>query len=268
MKNVKKFIISLLCVAAACLALGGCEKTSSQIEAESIKAIRAENLEDVRVYTEDYFASAMKDTKYEAFKSYIENTTIVSQPFDNDWGYRWGQFTEQYGEVKDAVVDLVDKTEDGYSARIILTGDNDAQMALTIKYDDSMRPVSTSIAEYSDDSKETLGSKMATAGVNTITGILVVFVILVLLSLIISAFGLLGKLNETAPENKDSKPQAKAAPAAAPVKAAPAAGQEIDLAKNQELVAVIAAAIAAAEDKPPEGYVVRSIRRLQNNKWR
>ena len=44
--------------------------------------------------------------------------------------------------------------------------------------------------------------------------------------------------------------------------------QDPHLAKNQELVAVIAAAIAAAEDKPPEGYVVRSIRRLQNNKWR
>jgi hypothetical protein len=34
------------------------------------------------------------------------------------------------------------------------------------------------------------------------------------------------------------------------------------------LVAVIAAAIAAAEEKPVEGFVVRSIRRVKTNKWR
>jgi hypothetical protein len=34
------------------------------------------------------------------------------------------------------------------------------------------------------------------------------------------------------------------------------------------LIAVIAAAIAAAEDKPVEGFVVRSIKRVKTNKWR
>lgn len=264
MKNVKKFIISFLCAAAACLTLGGCEKTSSQIEVESMNAIRAANLEDVRSYTEEYFASVMKSATYESFVKYTDEATIVSMPFDNDWGYRWGQFAGKYGEVKDAVVDLVDKTDDGYTARIILTGDNESQMALTIRYDEGMHPISTTIAEYSDDSQETLGSKMSTAGVNTITGIMVVFVILVLLSLIISCFGLLNKLQETPPEKKDSKPAVKAVPASK----VPAASAEVDLSKNEELVAVIAAAIAAAEDRPPEGYVVRSIRRLHNNKWR
>ena len=82
------------------------------------------------------------------------------------------------------------------------------------------------------------------------------------------------------PQNKDKK-KAPAPAAAAAESAAPAgpSAEEIDLAKNQELIAVIAAAIAAYEDKPvslfmpgdpnaqSEGYVVRSIRRLHNNKW-
>lgn len=267
MKNLKKFIIPFLCIAAACLMLGGCEKTSSQIEAESMQAIREANLEDVRTYTENYFAATMKGATYEAFKSYTDQgQQIVSLPFDNDWGYRWGQFTEKHGAVKEANVDLVDKTDEGFSARIILTGEDEGQMAFTIQYDKALRPVSTSISDYSDDSEETLGSKMAKAGVNTVTGILVVFVILILLSLIISCFKFLNRAQEVAPEKKDAK--ASQAKPAAPVKAAPAAEEEISLAGNEELVAVIAAAIAAAEDKPPEGYVVRSIRRLHNNKWR
>ena len=267
MKNVRKYIFAFLCIAAVCLSLSGCEKTSSQIEAESMQAIKAANLEDVRSYTEEYFAAVMKSATYEAFKAYTDQgQAIVSIPFDNDWGYRWGQFTAKHGAVLDAAVDIVDKTDDGFSARIILTGEDEGQMALTIRYDKGLRPVSTSIQDYSDDSQETLGSKMATAGGNTVTGILVVFFILVLLTFIISAFKFLNRSSEIAPQKKDAKAPARAA---APVPAAAAAsGEEISLEDNQELIAVIAAAIAAAEDRPPEGYVVRSIRRLQNNKWR
>ncbi len=267
MKNLKKFMISFLCVAAACLALGGCEKTSSQIESESREAIKARNLEDVRTYTEEYFAEAMKKLSCEQLASYMdEQGAVVSIPFDNDWQYRWAQFEEKHGKVTDAVVDLVDKTDNGFTGRIILTGEDEGQMALTVTYDSSLRPISTAIADYSDDSQETLGSKMAAAGINTVTGLLVVFSVLILLSLIISCFKLLNKASEVAPEKKDASASAPAPARAAAPAAAPS--EEIDIAKNQELVAVIAAAIAAAEEKPVEGYVVRSIRRLHNNKWR
>ena len=113
---------------------------------------------------------------------------------------------------------------------------------------------------------------MATAAGNTVTGLIVVFFILVGLSLIISCFKFVNKLGgEVKPEKKDSKKSAAAKPAgkAAPAPAASAAAPsvELDLEKNKELAAVIAAAIAAYEEKPVEGYVVRSIRRLGNNKW-
>ena len=48
--------------------------------------------------------------------------------------------------------------------------------------------------------------------------------------------------------------------------AAPAQAEE-NLADDGELVAVIAAAIAAAEGTTTDGFVVRSIKRRKSNKW-
>jgi Na+-transporting methylmalonyl-CoA/oxaloacetate decarboxylase gamma subunit len=273
-----RYLTALLCIALAALMLSGCEKTSSQIEAEKQAEIKAENVADVQAYTQKNFADNMKNETFETFQKYLEEGNIAVSPvFDNDWANRWNQFTEAHGAVKDAVVDLTQRTaEGGYTSRIILTGEDDAMMAMTIAFTDTMAPVSTSISDYSNDADETLGSKMSTAAGNTITGLLVVFCILIGLSLIISCFKFVNKIGgEVKPENKDKK---KAAPAAAPAAraAAPApTSAELDLARNQELVAVIAAAIAAATDSPValsgdapvDGYVVRSIRRLHNNKW-
>ena len=58
------------------------------------------------------------------------------------------------------------------------------------------------------------------------------------------------------------KAQAAAAPAPAPV-AAPVEAAEAD---DTELIAVIAAAIAAAEGTTTDGFVVRSIRKINRKK--
>ena len=270
MKRIKRIVLAFLLVLTVGTALTGCEKTSSQIEAESQEAIRAKNIEDVGKYTTDYLATTMKSAQYEQFEQFIgSGQHLVSIPFDNDWGYRWKQFHDLHGEVKEAVVDLTERTDDGYTSRIILTGEDNLQMALTIAYDKTMTPVSTSIGDYSDDSNETLGSKMKVAAGNTATGLIVVFFVLILLSLIISCFKFVNKIGEVKPENKDAgaKTAQPAKKEAAPEAAVSA--EDIDLAKNQELVAVIAAAIAAYEGTTTaDGYVVRSIRRLKNNKWR
>lgn len=289
MKKLRRIVTALLCIVLSAFVLSGCKKTASQIEAEHQKEIKAENVSDVASYTEEYFAATMKNVSYEEFVTYLEEgKTVVSKTFDNDWGNRWKQFNDAHGAVVDAVVDLTQRTSEGdYDSRIILTGEDGLMMALTVKYDEAMIPYATAIGDYSDDSQETLGSKMSTAAGNTITGLIVVFLILVGLSLIISCFRFVNKAGgEVKPQNKDAKktaaPAPKAAAPAAPApKAAPAepSAEELDLAKTQELIAVIAAAISTYEGKPvslympgdpnaeSQGYVVRSIRRLHNNKW-
>ena len=73
-------------------------------------------------------------------------------------------------------------------------------------------------------------------------------------------------------EEKPAEPEKKKEePKAAPAKAAPApvvVEEEEDEIDDLELVAVITAAIAASEGVPADGFVVRSIRKSTQNKWK
>ena len=109
--------------------------------------------------------------------------------------------------------------------------------------------------------EKTLGQKMEEAVLNTLMGVCVVFAMLFFLSFLISQFKHISKLEEGF-----KKKNAPAAPAPAPV-AAPAPVEEEEVADDGELIAVIAAAIAAAEGTSTDGFVVRSIKKSNRNKW-
>lgn len=108
----------------------------------------------------------------------------------------------------------------------------------------------------------TLAEEMGQAGMNTIMGIGIVFLVLLFLSFLISLFKYIGVVVE----KMNKKPAAPAA-APAPKAAAPVAAASEELVDDKELVAVIAAAIAAYENTSTDSFVVRSIRRKPNNKW-
>ena len=109
--------------------------------------------------------------------------------------------------------------------------------------------------------EKTMGQKMEEAVLNTLMGVCVVLVMLFFLSFLISQFKHISKLEEGF-----KKKNAPAAPAPAPV-AAPAPVEEEEVADDGELIAVIAAAIAAAEGTSTDGFVVRSIKKSNRNKW-
>ncbi len=100
----------------------------------------------------------------------------------------------------------------------------------------------------------TIGETMQKAGLNTVMGIGVVFVILVLISILISGFKIIPALEksfakkdevvEASPENLEQ------------IRAEEASEDE------GELIAVIAAAIAASTGTSTDSFVVRSIRRI------
>lgn len=99
------------------------------------------------------------------------------------------------------------------------------------------------------------------AGLNTLLGMGTVFVMLIFMSFIISLIKYVpALLNGTSKKKKEEAP--KAAPAPAP--AAVVEEEEMD---DTELIAVIAAAIAASEGTSTDGFVVRSIKRRKSNKW-
>lgn len=130
---------------------------------------------------------------------------------------------------------------------------------------DQMVPAYMTVEE-----QETIGGNLRSAGINTIMGVGTVFVILLFLVFVISLFIFVGKA-----ENVQKKETEKKAPVSpAPVQTAPAASAPAQTAATEaddiEMAIVLAAAIAAAEEEgtSTDGYVVRSIRKVNRNKWR
>ena len=104
----------------------------------------------------------------------------------------------------------------------------------------------------------TFGELMTKAGLNTLMGMGTVFAVLILIAALISSFNLIPKI-QAAFSKKEKKVETAADNAVAQIVENEAV-QEDDL----ELIAVIAAAIAASEGAAStDGYVVRSIRRIR-----
>ena len=100
-----------------------------------------------------------------------------------------------------------------------------------------------------------MAAKLADAGINTLLGMGTAFAVLILISLIISLFPMIGKIGKKQPAPAPAKP------------AAPEVVEAEDLSDDEELVAVIAAAIAAYEGSTSasgDGFVVRSIRKRRS----
>lgn len=111
---------------------------------------------------------------------------------------------------------------------------------------------------------KTMGQLMTKAALNTLLGMGTVFVVLILISLIISAFGLIPKIQASFSKKKEEpviSPSASAVPVAAST-------ETEELSDDLELVAVIAAAIAAYEGTSTESFRVRSIKRANTTKWK
>ncbi len=108
-----------------------------------------------------------------------------------------------------------------------------------------------------------LADNMQRAGMNTLMGIGIVFLMLVFLSFVIGLFKYIEKFQNVG-KKKAAEEAPKAEEAPAPAIAQSEAADE-DFADDLELVAVISAAIAAYENTSGDSFVVRSIKK--SNKW-
>jgi len=109
----------------------------------------------------------------------------------------------------------------------------------------------------------TLGESMTKAGTNTMIGMGTVFVMLIVISFIIRAMGIIPKLQSMSHKKEESVDNAISG-----IIEREESGSD-DTVDDGELIAVIAAAIAAAEGSSPAsasgegGFTVRSIRRIR-----
>lgn len=134
---------------------------------------------------------------------------------------------------------------------------HDLRMSFVFDKDDVIQSVSV-------DPIYSTGEILTKAGLNTILGMGSVFVVLILISLIISCFNFIPKIQGLFGKKAAPAPAPKKEVAPAPV-AAPVVEEQVD---DLEVIAVITAAVAAAMGTSTDGFVVRSIRRSNSNKWR
>lgn len=167
----------------------------------------------------------------------------------------WEAALEDMGDYQSIVsVEASVDEEDGVINATIQGSKRQAIVEFVVE-DQAVTAITTNVV-YS------FGEKMEKAALNTLLGMGTVFVVLILISLIIGCFGFIPKIQ--AMFNKKSKEEEKAE--AVDNTIAQIIEKE-ELSDDLELVAVIAAAIAASEGAAStDGFVVRSIKRA-GNKW-
>lgn len=187
----------------------------------------------------------MSDEDLLMYQSYGDQMDASTMKVINSWT-----------EVKDEVGDFVDYGEvvvtvANGTTTVEQTADfTGRDIKVTFVYDKDMN-----VEDINLDRIYSLGETMTKAAMNTAMGMGTVFVMLIVISLIISCFTFINKAQKKAESKKAASAPVPAAPAAAP------AVEEAPQTDDLELVAVIAAAIAAATGTSTDDFVVRSIKR-------
>lgn len=236
--------ISSVCAAAVCtvsLTFSGAAvvMADSEIDEATMTQIvmTAEGLTDTII--------PLSDEEIEAYLNSGDEFTEGAMTAWNDVKAEVGEFVES-GEAE------VEFSNRQYTATVPVDFEKlDAEFIYVFEDADGMvTPVSVAVnVQYP------LSTTMKNAGLNTLMGLGTVFVILILLIFVISLFKFIPGSAGTKKEKKEE------APTPAPVPAVPV--QETVQDADEELVAVIAAAIAAAEGTTTDGFVVRSIRKIK-----
>ncbi len=203
----------------------------------------------VDIYESDNIDTYKEDEEYKLFVKAVDSLESASE----DMGSYMGIVSSEATVDEESAVVNVNVEGSGHDAIIeVIIGE------------DGVESVTTNV-------KYSFGESMERAALNTLLGMGTVFVVLILICFIISCFKFISVFENRNKNKKDDKaeaPKAESAPAPAPVTVEPATVQEENLTDDLELVAVIAAAIAASEGRTTtDGLVVRSIRKANKNKW-
>lgn len=260
-KNMKK-LASLLFMAMLVLGLTACGGSKEPVQtvvdsayAEQVADFIVANITGMSAEEMQYYVDMdAEDLQAVLDQSGIPIEAVAFQDIFN--GYI--NYTEELGTYISTDSSELKGDEEEASLATVVTFDIHAATLNLIFDEDGV------VTTGSIDPIYSFGEILQKAGLNTIIGMGTVFVILIFISLVIALLPKLTGMIENFGKKEEAPAAAPAAPKAAP--AAPAAAEE--LADDLELVAVISAAIAAYTGTSSDGFVVRSIRRSDKNKWK
>ena len=238
---MKKRLALLFCILSCVLMVAGCSlvKENKNFDKASLK-------EQTESFIDSWFAADFQGT-IAAYQDQMDENTLASYQ-------EYAKLQKKYKGVKEKLGAEYTITTDSATVTETVLCENGEKILVSLSFneDGSIQTDDSGMYVFKFDEYKTLGQKMAKAGINTIMSMAIVFAVLIFISLLISCFKFIGKIQ--------SKPAAQKESAPAVVAAASAPAQEEDLTDDLELVAVITAAIAAAsENESADGFVVRSI---------
>ena len=245
MNRKLKSLLAMVCVLALTLAMSVCAfaaDTVTEDETANYKSAAETLISQIAGFSDEeidnYLAQddAFTTATMESWKSVKDElgaySSIVSQDVEKDGDVVTISTVAQFEKAKADVVLMLDLGQQMYTS-----------MTYSVQY--------------------SLAANMQRAGMNTLMGIGIVFLMLLFLSFVIGLFKYIEKFQNVG-KKKAAEEAPKAEEAPAPAIAQSEAADE-DFADDLELVAVISAAIAAYENTSGDSFVVRSIKK--SNKW-
>lgn len=240
---------SSVCAALVCAASLMVSGTSFVMAADDLDDAAAEQIASIAEGLTDMIIPLSEDE----IADYLE----TGDEFTVNAINAWDSARDDVGGLVEMGETEVEYSGDQYTAVVPVQFEKeDADFTYVFEDADGMlTPTSLSV-----DIQYSMGTILTNAALNTLMGLGTVFVVLVLLIFIISLF----KFIPGSPAAKKKEETAEA-PVPAPVAPAPVPAP-VPAYDDKELVAVITAAIAASEGTSPNGFVVRSIRKINRKK--
>jgi len=261
-----KKLIALLCMITCIFGLTACggEENLTAYEQEKVEyamLLAAEevvpflNDADINEFS-DYTAEEVEYVVGQNFGLNVDGNAIISAVTSFDTAL------EEIGDVVEVGAASAVIDGDTIIVTVPVIGTNKNANAEVIVSNDMFMVVESAALNV----ESTFADSMINAGLNTLIGMGVVFVVLILISFVISLFGYIPKIQAALDKKKTSASEAPRE-ASAPAAPAPVVEEVVDYSDDSELVAVIAAAIAAYEgETSTDGFVVRSIRKVNKRR--
>lgn len=261
---MKKKIRMLLGLLALLLVVTGCsqKETAVTYNEENLEKV-AEVLINYCKGTDAQSKAQMKKAGEFALQLQLVQAQLPVEP-RNFFGVvdSWDQAVKECGSYEGHGDFSLEEKNDGI--RLVTTAQfekREAELVFEFNKEEYLESLTVN-AQYST------GEILKKAGMNTVLGMGTVFLVLIFISALISLFRFIplleAKQKKKLDLHKAEKAEETAKDGGENVLSQTSAGSQED----PQLVAVIAAAIAAAEDRPADGIVIRSIRRRPANNWK
>ncbi len=260
MKKIKKLLL-ISCVLTCLFALTSCsdskkEKITYQYSESDLLTSISQDIEQIQTRDDEKI-----DEDIESCIGY-DSAKVLKTALES-----WKRTKKESGNIVE-----IYKDDAGAMKYTLKTKDNCIYIRILLKcekrdvavnYTYGIVDDSVGVTELTFEAQYTLKEKLTKAGLNTLLGIATVVFALAFLCIIISLFKYINIMQKIFEQKKLAKKEGLDNTVLQIVEK-----EEVNVEDDTEIVAVITAAIAASQQTSADGFVVRSIRKVPNSKWK